>query len=981
MVSRKRAKYSGVFFVILFVGFTLMMADENPPAQETPVVEATPAVTEQPKPPTEIAPVTEQPKPPTEVEPVTEQPQPPTEVTPVTEQPKPPTEVAPTTEQPKPPIEVKEQTPEVDKAPIKQSETAAIKIQPYSLVVTEGGKGAVYTILLTSEPQEEVAIELSHDEQIILDKTTLKFTKENWKIPQMVVVTPHDDFVVEESPHKSIINHSVMSSDMRYNGMKVNDVRIEIHDNDKAGLLLSSNLLETAEGGKIGIYTMQLESQPSSDVTVTLTHDPQVQLDKTTLTFTAKNWKVAQAVIVTPIDDPIVEENPHKTKIVHSISSTDKHYNEMKINDVEVSIQDNDSYGITISPIELLLKEGEKKDYTVQLKSQPKSDVTFTIIHDSQTQIDKETLTFTDKNWNTAQTVSVTAVDDSMVEENPHITKVTHTVTSSDKNYSGLTIDTIKVSIEDNDSPGIEISPTTLELAEGDKPKKYSIKLKSQPTSDVVVQIANDAQVSVDKENLSFTSSNWNLPQTVTVTAVDDSEIEATPHFSVIKHNFTSSDTYYNELKTDNISISIADNDTPGIVINPKLFTLTEGQTVKYTIELKSQPTSDIKINLTHNEQIEANPKTITFTKENWKTPQEVIVTAVDDSEVEEKSIETVITHQLETEEPNYKELKLEDVKVTVNDNDSPGVTISLFSLKVAEGGETSEYTVQLNSKPTSDVNIEIVKDAQLSVDKESLLFTTENWKEPQTVIVTAVDDPAIESNPHLGTITHKVKSEDKNYNEFKLNNTVVSITDNDAAGVKIEPITLKVAEGGATGEYSVQLTAQPASNVEIKMVIDKQVKLDKDKLSFSKSNWNIPQKVQVKAVDDTITEGIHNSTIKHTASGQGYENVSIEDVSVEIEDNENSEYVDNMDGTVKDISTNLVWMKCSQGQKWSGAETNTCTGNAITYQVCEGGTCETEDAAKACSSLNEAGGFAGKTLEITIQRRVEYFGIVQQWS
>ena len=50
--------------------------------------------------------------------------------------------------------------------------------------------------------------------------------------------------------------------------------------------------------------------------------------------------------------------------------------------------------------------------------------------------------------------------------------------------------------------------------------------------------------------SLVFTPSNWDTPQTVTVTAVDDAAIEGN-HTGVITHSSTSSDTGYRNLTID----------------------------------------------------------------------------------------------------------------------------------------------------------------------------------------------------------------------------------------------------------------------------------------------------------------------------------------------------------------------------------------------------------------------------------------------
>jgi len=41
------------------------------------------------------------------------------------------------------------------------------------------------------------------------------------------------------------------------------------------------------------------------------------------------------------------------------------------------------------------------------------------------------------------------------------------------------------------------------------------------------------------------------------------------------------------------------------------------------------------------------------------------------------------------------------------------------------------------------------------------------------------------------------------------------------------------------------------------------------------------------------------------------------------------NQFIDNLDGTVTDISTGLIWMRCSLGQSWDGT---TCEGIATAY-------------------------------------------------
>ena len=61
------------------------------------------------------------------------------------------------------------------------------------------------------------------------------------------------------------------------------------------------------------------------------------------------------------------------------------------------------------------------------------------------------TLTFATTNWATAQTVTVTVVDDSMDQGNRSVA-ITHTTASGDTNYNGINIAHVTTTVADNDT-------------------------------------------------------------------------------------------------------------------------------------------------------------------------------------------------------------------------------------------------------------------------------------------------------------------------------------------------------------------------------------------------------------------------------------------------------------------------------------------------------------------------------------------------
>src|SRR5262249_31338151 len=134
-------------------------------------------------------------------------------------------------------------------------------------------------------------------------------------------------------------------------------------------------------------------------------------------------------------------------------------------------------------------------------------------------------LTFTAANWNVAQTVTVTGVDDKVQDGAVAYAVVLGAAASADAVYNGMDAADVSASNADNDVAGITVTPTSgLATTEAGGTASFSVALNSQPTADVTIPIAssNAAEGTVSAASLTFTAANWNAAQTVTVTGVDD---------------------------------------------------------------------------------------------------------------------------------------------------------------------------------------------------------------------------------------------------------------------------------------------------------------------------------------------------------------------------------------------------------------------------------------------------------------------------
>ena len=180
-----------------------------------------------------------------------------------------------------------------------------------------------------------------------------------------------------------------------------------------------------------------------------------------TLTIGAGQMKGTRTFNLVPIDDAAVEGDEMLTV---SGSTTDR-----PVHSATVTITDNDTAGVTVSPTALTVTEGSSDSYTVVLTSQPNGNVTVAVGGASgDVSVDKETLTFTTNNWNDAQRVTVRAGEDNDAETDPQVT-LTHTVSGG--GYSAVTASAVTVDVTENDTAStkvtLSVNPSTVDENDG----------------------------------------------------------------------------------------------------------------------------------------------------------------------------------------------------------------------------------------------------------------------------------------------------------------------------------------------------------------------------------------------------------------------------------------------------------------------------------------------------------------------------------
>ena len=376
--------------------------------------------------------------------------------------------------------------------------------------------------------------------------------------------------------------------------------------------------------------------------------------------------------------------------------------------------------GITVNPTSGLVttENGGTAQFTVVLNSQPTADVTIGISSSDTTEGTPSTssLTFTAANWDVAQTVTVTGVDDALVDGDVAYSIVTAAAVSDDSDYSGLDADDVSLINTDNDAAGITVNPTSgLVTTENGGTAQFSVVLNSQPTADVTIGISSSdtTEGTPSTSSLTFTAANWDVAQTVTVTGVDDAVVDGDVAYSIVTAAAVSGDSDYSGLDADDVSLTNTDNDAAGITVNPTsgLVTTENGGTAQFSVVLNSQPTADVTIGISSSDTTEGTPSTssLTFTAANWDVAQTVTVTGVDDAVVDGDVAYSIVTAAAVSGDSDYSGLDADDVSLTNTDNDAAGITVNPTSgLVTTENGGTAQFSVVLNSQPTADVTIGI---------------------------------------------------------------------------------------------------------------------------------------------------------------------------------------------------------------------------------------------------------------------------------
>jgi uncharacterized repeat protein (TIGR02543 family) len=255
-----------------------------------------------------------------------------------------------------------------------------------------------------------------------------------------------------------------------------------------------------------------------------------------------------------------------------------------------------------------------------------------------------------------------------------------------------------------------------------------------------------------------------------------------------------------------------------------------DGGSLSYSIRLATQPTADVTVSIGSGDRVDAVPQTLTFTSANWNTPQEVILTAVDDEIVNGTTVET-ITASAASSDTSYDGLDGAPFNVTVFDNDAYGtLQFTQSAITVDEDAGTIHLTVTRTGGQSgtltanwTTVNGTAIGGEDFVADSGTLTWA-HNETGSKTIPITIIDD---EEPEPAETFQVQITSATNQYDESVLGSpsaVTITILDND----NVNPaIILNTPADGATFEsgdvvtLSADVLSSTADITAVRFLVD----------------------------------------------------------------------------------------------------------------------------------------------------------------
>ena len=341
----------------------------------------------------------------------------------------------------------------VARVEVLDDDTRGVRVSASTFAIAEVGGRASYTLALETEPSGNVTVLLESGDSTVVTVSppAVMFSTSNWRNAQTVNLVAVDDDIDSDPSRTANIFHRMLGGD--YEGFNIANVVVTATDSDVRGVSVSESSLNIAEDGSAA-YTIQLMTEPAGRVEIALAVGDEgvVTLEPSSLAFTGVNWNVPALVQVRAVDDNVDNLVNRGSSISHTVSGGD--YEGVTAANVNITLIDDDTRGVMVSESLLAVHEGAGTNtYQVQLTSQPTGEVSIVLAAGTSgvVTIAPQSMSFIASNWNVARTVTLTGVNDTLVNSPLRTTSISHTTSGADYN-SSVVVAQVKAIVLDDDA-------------------------------------------------------------------------------------------------------------------------------------------------------------------------------------------------------------------------------------------------------------------------------------------------------------------------------------------------------------------------------------------------------------------------------------------------------------------------------------------------------------------------------------------------
>ncbi len=244
--------------------------------------------------------------------------------------------------------------------------------------------------------------------------------------------------------------------------------------------------------------------------------------------------------------------------------------------------------------------------------------------------------------------------------------------------------------------PGVTVDPMSgLVTSESGGADSFTVVLDVAPTADVTIGISSSdtSEGTVSVASLTFTSANWNVAQSVTVTGLNDTDVDGDVGYTIVTAAAVSADGAYNGLDPADVSVTNLDNETPAGVSVTSIVpnTMSAGTSIGVTISGSGFAAGAV----------------VTFEAGPGSTPTASSILMVDAS---------TITAMVTVGTKGPKRCRVFDVRVT-NADSSASVLVDGFGVESTVGDCTGALAASIGTAATHTIEHPSGASAAASVD------------------------------------------------------------------------------------------------------------------------------------------------------------------------------------------------------------------------------------------------------------------------